>query len=252
MLRDVTLGRYYETSSFLHSLDPRTKLVALPVLIAGIFLSSSVCSCILTLFCIAALIAVSRVPLRYMLRGMTTVFVFILIVFVLNAVLIPDGLWRAVLISIRVIEVVLVSNLLSLTTRPRAVSNGLEKGLGWMNRFKVPVHDLAMIVSIAFRFVPLLADEAKRIMDAQISRGADYRNGTLVRKARASVSVIIPVFVSAMERSEELAVAMDSRLYGSGVPTHFHVLSYTYRDAAAYICIFTYLCVCILMKAGGL
>lgn len=248
----MTLGRYYETPSFLHSLDPRTKLAALPVLIAGIFLSSTVCSCILTFLCLAALIAISKVPLKFMLRGMRAVFVFILIVFVLNVILIPDGLWRAVLISIRIIEVVLGSNLLCLTTRPRAVANGLETGLGWMKIFKVPVHDLAMIVSIAFRFVPLLADEAKRIMDAQISRGADYRNGSLVRKARASVSVIIPVFVSAMERSEELAVAMDSRLYGSGTPTHFHVLSYTYQDAAAYICIFTYLCVCILMKAGGL
>lgn len=252
MLRDVTLGRYYETPSFLHCLDPRTKLAGLPVLIAGIFLSSSVCSCILTFLCIAALIAISKVPLRFMLRGMKPVFVFIIVVFALNVILIPDGFWRAVLISIRVIEVVLGSNLLCLTTRPKSVADGLETGLGWMNRFKVPVHDLAMIVSIAFRFVPLLADEARRIMDAQISRGADYRNGSIVRKARASVSVIIPVFVSAMQRSEELAVAMDSRLYGSGVATRYHVLSYTYRDAAAYICIFTYLCICILMKAGGL
>ncbi len=252
VLRDVTLGRYYEESSFLHGLDPRTKLLALVVLIAGIFISSSVASCLLTAICIAALIAISKVPLKHMFRGMTAVFVFMAIVFALNALFVADGLWRALLISIRMIEVVLVSNLLCLTTRPKAVSDGLEKGFGWMEKLRVPVHDIAMMVSIAFRFVPLLADEARRIMDAQILRGADYRSGGLIRKAKASVSVIVPMFVSAMARSEELAVAMDSRLYGTAKPTKYHKLQYKCEDAAAYICIFTYLIVIILIKAGRL
>ena len=252
MLRDMTLGRYYDSSSFLHSLDPRTKLVALPVLVVGIFMSASAATCILTVLCITALIALCKVPLRFMVRGLSSALVFLVAVFILNAVLVHDGFWRSVLICLRVIEVVFVSNLLCLTTRPRSVANGVETGLYWMRHLKVPVHDLATIVSIAFRFVPILADEANRIMDAQISRGADYRTGNLVRKAKASVSVIVPMFVSAVRRSEELAVAMDSRLYGSDEPSHLHSLKYTYKDAAAYICIFTYLCVCILMKAGGL
>jgi len=121
-----------------------------------------------------------------------------------------------------------------------------------MRRFRVPVHDFAMIVSIALSFVPLLADEANRIRDAQISRGADYSKGSLIKKAKASVSIIVPVFVSALERSEDLAVAMDCRLYGCSEPTRLHPLEYSYEDAAAYICILTYLCVVILMKVGQL
>lgn len=252
MLRDVTLGRYYDADSFLHSLDPRTKLFALPALIAGIFLCSTPASCILTFSCIASLIVLSRVPLRFMFKGLSSALFFLILVFVINVALVPGGLWRAVLICLRVIEVVAVSNLLCLTTRPRSVANGLERALSWMARFRVPIHDLATIVSIALRFVPILSDEARRIMDAQIARGADYRKKGIVLRAKASVSVIIPVFVSAMERSEELSVAMDSRLYGYAEPSHLHSLEYSNLDAASYVCILTYLCVCILMKAGGL
>ncbi len=252
MLKDVTLGRYYRTESFLHALDPRTKLSALVIFIAGVLLSSSLASCIVTFLCLAALIALSRVPLRYMLRGMLMLFVVLVIVAALNILFVPGGAVRAALLCIRLVEIVLCSNLLTLTTRPREISHGVERGLRWMKAFKVPVHDMATIISIAFSFIPLLADEARRIMDAQISRGADFRSGTLVRRAKASVSVIVPVFASAIRRADELSVAMDSRLYGTAEPTRLHELRYTNCDGASYICMFTYLAVMILMKVGRL
>ena len=252
MLRDVTLGRFYDNDSFLRRLDPRTKLLGLIIAIIGIFLCSSIVSCSFTLVCVIALMYLSKVPLRHIFRGMGPFFILLAAVAALNIFFIHDGIFRAALICLRVLEVILVSNLLCLSTRPRAVANGVETALSWMKRFKVPLHDFATIVSIALTFVPLLADEAKRIWDAQISRGADYSKGSVFRRAKASLSIIVPVFVSAMRRSEDLAVAMDCRLYGCCEPTMLHQLSYSYEDAAAYICIFTYLCIVILMKAGRL
>ena len=252
MLRDVTLGRFYDNDSFLCRLDPRTKLLGLIIALIGIFLCSSVVSCSFTLACVIALIYLSEVPLRHIFRGMGPFFILLAVVAALNIFLVPDGVFRSVLICLRVIEVVLVSNLLCLSTRPRSVASGVQTSLGWMKRFKVPVNDIATIVSVALTFVPILADEAKRIRDAQISRGADFSKGSLFRRAKASLAIIVPVFVSAMQRSEDLAVAMDCRLYGCTEPTKLHPLSYSYEDAAAYICIFTYLCIVILMKAGRL
>ena len=252
MIRDVTSGRYCRQDSFLHTLDPRTKLSGVVFLIAGIFISSSVVSCIFTMLCIAALIRLSRVPLSHMVRGLVPVSVFLAVVCAVNMLLVPGGVFRAVLICLRVIEVIFVSGLLCMSTRPREISDGVGTGLSWMKRLKVPVRDLATVVSIAFAFIPILADEARRISDAQVSRGLDMGKGGLVKKARASVSVIIPMFVSAVERSENLAVAMDSRLYGCAEPTRLHTLKYSCDDAAAYVCIFTYLAVVILMKAGNL
>ena len=253
MLKDVTLGRFYDNDSFLRHLDPRTKLAGLVIAIIGIFLCSSIVSCLFTLICVTALIYLSKVPLRHIFRGLGSLFILLAVVAALNIILVPDGLFRAALICLRVIEVILVSNLLCLSTRPRAIANGLETSLSWMKRFRVPVHDFAMIVSIALSFVPLLADEANRIRDAQISRGADYSKGSVIKRAKASVSIIVPVFVSALARSEDLAVAMDCRLYGcSSEPSRLHPLEYSYEDAAAYICILTYLCVVILMKVGQL
>ena len=252
VLRDITLGRYYENDSFLHRLDPRTKLSGLVVAICGIFLCSTVVSCAFSLICIVALLWLSGVPIRYMVRGLRPLFVLLVIVAALNIVLVPDGVFRAVLICLRVVEVVLVSNLLCLSTRPRTIACGVETSLSWMKRFKVPVHDFATIVSIALTFLPLLSDEARRIWDAQLSRGADYSKGSVIKRAKASASIIVPMFVSAVERSEDLAVAMDCRLYGCSEPTRLHPLKYSNEDAASYICILTYLCVVILMKVGQL
>lgn len=252
MLKDVTLGQYYKTDSFLHKLDPRTKIAGMLAFIIGVLISNSVATCIATLFCLALLIALSKVPIRYMFRGMKTLAFVLILVGILNALLVPGGVWRAIMICMKLVQIVLCSNLLTLTTKPREISNAIEKSLSWMSIFKVPVHDFATIISIAFSSISLLSDQASRIMDAQISRGADFQTRGFFAKAKASASIIIPVFVSAINRADDLAVAMDARLYGMRRPTRLHELCYTRFDAAAYVCIVTFLIVLIVMKVGHL
>ena len=258
MLKDINLGRYHQGSSFLHSLDPRTKLVFLIVYIVCVFLAESLLQCTMCLLVLVALIALSNVPVGFMFRGLRTPLLVILAVGVLNVILLEDGLRISVLLMLRITEVVLASNLLTLTTLPKEIADGLEKGLSWLSVFKVPVHDLATMVAVAFRFVPVLTQEARDLMDAQRMRGADFSHGGPVRRARVLGPLAVTVFASAFRRADETALAMDSRLYGfSCSPSgcsggKLHPLSFGRNDAASFICIFCFLAVMILMRAGGL
>lgn len=253
MLKDMNLGRYYQSSSFLHSLDPRTKLVFLLIYIVCAFLANSVLQCAVVLLSLIALIALSKVPLSFMLKGLRTLLMVLLIVDILNILLLDDGLRFSILLMLRMTEVVLSSNLLTLTTRPKEIADGLEKGLGWLKVFKVPVHDFATMVAIAFRFIPLLTQEARDLMDAQKMRGADYFHTSIIKRARALGPLTVTVFASAFRCADELSLAMDSRLYNySDNPGKLRPLTYGRNDAASYIVIFTFLAVVILMKAGGM
>ena len=253
MLKDINLGRYHPGTSFLHRLDPRTKLVFLPVYIVCIFLARTVLTGIAGFLVLIALIALSAVPLRFMLRGLRTPLVVLLIADVLNIILLDDGLRISVWLTLRICEVVLASNLLTLTTRPGEIAAGLEKGLSFLKVFRVPVHDIATMVAVAFRFIPILTQEARDLMDAQTMRGADFRHGSLVRRAKALGPLSVTVFASAFRRADEMALAMDSRLYGfSDAPGNLHPLRYGREDAAAYICIVCFLAVMVLMRTGGL
>ena len=253
MLKDINLGRYYKTSSFLHSLDPRTKLVFLLIYIVCVFLADTVLQCSVVLLALAALIVLSEVPLSFMLRGLRTPLIVLLFADVLNILFLDDGLRFSILLTLRIIEVVLASNLLTLTTGPKEIADGLEKGLGWMKAFKVPVHDFATMVAIAFRFIPILSREARDLMDAQRMRGADFSHGGIIKRAKALGPLTVTVFASAFRRADELSLAMDSRLYGySDRPGKLHPLRYGRNDAASYVALFTFLAVVILMKAGGM
>ena len=253
MLKDINLGRYYQTSSFLHSLDPRTKLAFLIIYIVCVFLAETILQCALVLLVLCALIALSRVPLAFMFRGLRTLLIVLIVVDILNILFLDDGLRFSILLSLRMIEVVFASNLLTLTTRPREISDGLEKGLRWLKVFKVPVHDLATMIAVAFRFIPVLTQEARDLMDAQKMRGASFSEGNLIRRAKALGPLTITVFATAFRRADELSLAMDSRFYNhSPNPGKLNPLKYTYRDAASYVAILTFLAVTILMKAGGL
>ena len=251
MLKDLNLGRYHQGDSFLHRLDPRTKLAFLIVYIVCVFLADTILQCALVLLALTALIIISKVPLSFMFKGFRTIIIVLLIVDVLNILLLDDGLRISILLTLRMLEVVLASNLLTLTTRPFEIADGLEKGFRWLRKTRIPVHDLATMVAIAFRFVPLLTQEARDLMDAQSMRGADYSQGNLIKKAKALGPLAITVFASAFRRADELSLAMDSRLYGMTDSTS-PKLNYTKEDAAFYICIFCTLAVMILMKAGGL
>ncbi len=253
MLKDINLGRYYKTSSFLHSLDPRTKLVFLLIYIVCVFLATTVLQCSVVLLALAALIVLSEVPLSFMLRGLRTPLIVLLFADVLNILFLDDGLRFSILLTLRIIEVVLASNLLTLTTGPKEIADGLEKGLGWMKALKVPVHDFATMVAIAFRFIPILSREARDLMDAQRMRGADFSHGGIVKRAKALGPLTVTVFASAFRRADELSLAMDSRLYGySDRPGKLHPLRYGRNDAASYVALFTFLAVVILMEAGGM
>ena len=253
MLKDINLGRYYQISSFLHSLDPRTKLAFLLIYIVCVFLADTVLQCALMLIALIALIALSRIPLSFMLRGLRTLLIVLIVVDVLNILLLDDGLRFSILLTLRLTETVLASNLLTLTTRPKEIADGLEKGLGWLKVFKVPVHDLAAMVAIAFRFIPILTQEARDLMDAQKMRGASFSEGSLIKRAKALGPLTITVFAAAFRRADELSLAMDSRFYNcSPDPGKLDPLKYTNKDAAFYVAIFTFLAVTILMKAGGL
>ena len=252
MLKDINLGRYYNCSSFLHGLDPRTKLVFLIIYIVCAFLASTVVQCAAVLIVLIALIVLSKVPLSFMVRGLRTPVIVLLFVDILNIVFLDDGIRFSILLTLRIVEVVMASNLLTLSTRPGEIADGLEKGLGWMKALKVPVHDLATMVAIAFRFIPILTQEARDLMDAQKMRGVDFEHGSLIKRARALDPLTVTVFASAFRRADELSLAMDSRLYNySDKSGKLNPLRYSNRDAAAYVAIFTFLAVVILMKAGG-
>ncbi len=251
MLKDLNLGRYYDSFFFLHRLDPRTKLAFLFIFIICIFLAESIVQCAVVFCALAALIAISKVPLKFMLRGFRTIAVVVLIVDVINIIFLDDGLRISILLTLRMFEVILASNLLTLTTRPQRIADGLEKGFSWLSVFKVPVHDLATMVGIAFRFVPILTDEARDLMDAQSMRGADFSHGGIIRRAKALGPLAVTVFASAFRRADELSLAMDSRLYGD-TPGKLNPLRYKREDAASYICIFCFLAVIILLKIGGI
>ena len=251
MLKDLNLGRYYDSSSFLHRLDPRTKLAFLLIFIVCAFLAETVIQCAVVLCTLVALIALSRVPLRFMFKGFRTIVVVVLIVDVINIIFLDDGIRISILLTLRMFEVILASNLLTLTTRARRIADGLEKGFSWLRVFKVPVHDLATMVGIAFRFVPILTDEARDLLDAQSMRGADFTQGSLIRKARALGPLAITVFASAFRRADELSLAMDSRLYGEA-SGKLNPLCYRREDAASYICIFCFPAVMILLRIGGI
>ncbi len=251
MLRDVTLGRFYPGSSFLHRLDPRTKLLGALLYIVSIFMCNTPFTCALTFAILCFLILLSRVPLRFMVKGLGSIALVVLFVCLLNILLSKGGVWKAVLITQRMVELVFISNLVTLTTKPKTLSDGMEKGLRWLSLFKVPVHDLATVLSIALRFIPILATEAGNVMDAQRCRGVEFGKGNIIKRSRALVPVLVPMFVSSFRKAEELSVAMDSRLYGCAGSGHLHPLRYTREDAAAFICIFTFLAEMILIKVAG-
>lgn len=252
MLKDVTLGRYYPVPSVLHSLDPRTKLAAVLAYIVTTFLVSSPAGIAVTFLFLCILIMLSGVPLGYMLKGLRPVFMIVLVVDLVDIFIVGSSIWKSVLVTVRMVEIVLGSNILGLTTKPRTMADGVEKALGWMKVLHVPVHDIATMISIAFRFIPILTLEADRVMEAQKSRGADFETGNLVRRAKALVPVLVPLFVSAFRRADELALAMDSRLYGSGRSTRLHPLEYSSYDCAAYLLLVAYVGLVVLVRMLGI
>ena len=263
MLRDITLGQYYPVDSLLHRLDPRTKLFGTLVYIVTLFIADNIWAYLAaTIFLIAA-IKLSNVPVKFMVRGLKSIVFLLLISVSFNLFLTPgtpifkigflqmtwEGLRFAAFMAIRLVYLVMGSTILTLTTTPNQLTDGLEKGLGFLKRFRVPVHEVAMMMSIALRFIPILVEETDKIMKAQMARGADFETGNLIQKAKAMVPLLVPLFISAFRRATDLAMAMEARCYrGGDGRTKMKPLQYRQADHDAYMIYALYFVVIIASR----
>ncbi len=266
MLRDITLGQYYPADSCIHRLDPRTKLFGTMIFLISLFITSSAVGYVLATLALAACIRMSRVPLSFITRGLKAVLILLLISVSFNMFftggttlvqlgflrITREGLRLAGFMALRLIYLVLGSSIMTLTTTPTQLTDGLERSLRFLNRFRIPVHDIAMMMSIALRFIPILTDETDKIMRAQKARGADFDSGSIIRRARAMVPILVPLFIAAFRRASDLALAMEARCYHGGEGrTKMKPLTYAERDRIAYALILIYLAVMFATRFIG-
>lgn len=266
MIRDITLGQYYQTDSVIHKLDPRVKLVATICFIISLFVVQNWIGYLLAAVFLGIMIRLSKVPFRYIVKGMKAILFILLITAVFNLFLTPgevlisfwklsitrEGLQTAVMMAIRLSFLIVGSSVMTLTTTPNSLTDGLEKLMKPLKIFRVPVHEIAMMMSIALRFIPILLEETDKIMKAQIARGADFESGNLLKRAKAMVPLLVPLFISAFRRANDLAMAMEARCYRGGEGrTKMKPLIYKKRDAAAYAVLAVYLAACVAIRVLG-
>ena len=263
MLRDITLGQYYPADSVIHKLDPRVKLFGTLIYIISLFVFKGLPAFILAAIFLVVLIKLSKVPFSYMVKGLKTIVLIMLFAAVFNLFLTPgtklvsfwiftityEGLKNAVVMMVRLIFLIIGTSLMTLTTTPNELTDGLEKALSPLKYIKVPVHEIAMMMSIALRFIPILIEETDKIMKPQMARGADFEHGNLIQKAKNMVPLLVPLFVSAFRRANDLAMAMEARCYRGGEGrTKMKPLHYQKRDRMAYLTLLVYLAAVIGLR----
>ncbi|MBR6321983.1 MAG: energy-coupling factor transporter transmembrane protein EcfT [Lachnospiraceae bacterium] len=256
MIRDITIGQYYDTDSVLHRLDPRVKLAFTFIYIISLFVGHGpICYAYAAAF-LVLVIVLSRVPVKFMVKGLRSILVILVISSLFNIFLVQgeiifswwiiriskEGLKTAAMMVVRIVFLVIGSSIMTLTTTPNDLTDGLEKALRFLKVIRVPVHEIAMMMSIALRFIPILIEEVNKIMKAQIARGADFESGGLIKKAKAMIPLLIPLFVSAFRRASDLALAMEARCYHGGEGrTKLHPLKYKREDFIAYAVLLVYM-----------
>ena len=249
MLKDITLGQYFPGNTLAHRLDPRTKILLVVFYIIALFCAKSLLTYGVMALCLAICVRISKVGLKTLLRGLKPVLLIIVFTGVLNLFFTPGnhylfelgilrisdtGLENAFFMVLRIMLLIMGTFLMTYTTSPIRLTDGLEQLLNGLKRFHVPVHELAMMMSIALRFIPTLIEETDKIMSAQKARGADFESGNLIQKAKALIPVLVPLFISAFRRADELATAMECRCYhGGNGRTKLHILQYERRDYVA-------------------
>ena len=245
-LKDITLGQYFPGNSMVHRLDPRTKIIAVVLYIVALFLAKYFLTYAIMFGVLALAIAISKVPLKSILHGLKPVLFIAIFTAVLNLFYTPgthvlvklwiftltlEGVFQAFFMVIRIMMLIAGTFLLTYTTSPILLTDGLESLLNPLKKIKVPVHELAMMMSIALRFIPTLIEETDKIMSAQRARGADFESGNLIQRAKALIPLLVPLFISAFRRADELAVAMECRCYHGGEGrTKLRVLRYQTAD----------------------
>lgn len=263
MMKDMTIGQFYNTDSVIHRLDPRTKVVVALVYVTSLFFDRNLFLYLTAFVALAVYIKFSKVPFRFIFKGLKALWMIILFTVILNLFTVKGarvlfewrfiritqaGLLSAVYLGIRLVFMIIGSSMMTYTTTPNALTDGLERLLGWMKKMNVPVHEFAMIISIALRFVPILTEELNKIMMAQMARGMDFKEGNLFVRLKKLMPILIPLFISAIRRSNELALAMDARCYHGGEGrTKMKPLRYQREDYIAYIFVVVYLAGMIML-----
>lgn len=260
-MREIAIGQFYPADSVLHRLDPRVKLVGTFVFLISLFVGKGLFAYAIATVFLAVIVKLSKIPLKMILKSLKAIIIILLITVSFNLFLTGgevifklgflkitrEGVSIAFFMALRLIYLVIGASLMTLTTTPNDLTDGLESILGPLKKVKVPVHEISMMMSIALRFIPILLEETDRIMKAQKARGADFDSGNLIQKAKSMVPLLVPLFISAFRRANDLAMAMEARCYRGGEGrTKMKPLHYEQRDRSAYMILAGYL-VCMII-----
>ncbi len=262
MLKDITLGQYFPGDSVIHNMDPRMKLILTIVYIVGVFMIGNLPGYLLALAFLYLVVRLSGIQFSYLVKGVKPLRFIILFTFVLNlffnqgttvlfsfgfVTLTQEGVQNAIFFALRLIFLVMGTSVLTLTTSPIQLTDGLERLMRPLQRFRFPAHELAMMMTIALRFIPTLLEETDKIQKAQMARGADFESCNLIARAKAMIPLLVPLFVSAFRRANDLAMAMEARCYrGGDKRTRLRELKYTKLDAYAAVAMAAFIAVVML------
>ena len=268
MLKDITLGQYFPGNSPIHRLDPRTKLIGLIVYIAVLFTAGNWLSYGLVFAFLAGMIALSQIPVKAFVRGMKPLLFILIFTGILNLffttgetvlftfwkiTITLEGVERAIFMMLRILMLISGTFLLTYTTSPISLTDGLESLLGPLKKLRLPVHELAMMMCIALRFIPTLIEETDKIMAAQKARGADFETGSLMQRVKALIPILVPLFISAFRRADDLATAMECRCYqGGDGRTKMKLLRYKRLDFSGFFALAILLAAVIVLKTFAL
>ncbi len=260
MIRDITLGQYYPGDSWVHRLDARTKIIATLLYLVELFVVNNFYGFLITAVALFVVIGISKVPLKFIFRGLTAVFLIIAFTFLLNLFMVDgrvlwhwkfltityEGLSRAFFMAIRLVLIIIGSSIMTLTTKPVELTDGLEKLLSPFSKIGLPSHEIALMMTIALRFIPTLMEETDKIIKAQQARGADFESGNIFQRAKNLIPILVPLFVSSFRIAQDLALAMEARCYhgGSG-RTRMNEIRFDLGDAVAAMLMVLFLAVII-------
>ena len=263
MIRDITLGQYYPGNSVIHKLDPRVKILAALLYIVVLFVVNKFSGFIVAIVFLEAVIIISKVPRRYIWRGLKPVLIIIAFTLIVNIFMVRgevlwqfgvlhitrEGLRTAAFVGIRLVLLIIGSSMLTLTTRPIGLTDGIEALLSPFRKIGLPAHELAMMMTIALRFIPTLLEETDKIIKAQQARGADFESGNILRRAKALIPILVPLFISAFRIAQDLAMAMEARCYGGDVKrTRMNAMVFARRDLIASIIFCAFLALIVLQR----
>ena len=263
MIKDITIGQYFPGDTIIHKLDPRIKILATVAFITSLFLINKFYPYLLVLAVVFSMVKLSNVPIKFVLKGLKPLLFIILITFFINVFMTKgvvlfqigplsvtkEGLFQAIFMALRLIFLIIGTSLLTLTTSPISLTDGIEKILSPLKPIGLPAHELAMMMTIALRFIPTLLEETDKIMKAQMARGADFESGNVLRRAKNLVPLLVPLFVNAFRRADELAMAMEARCYrGGDHRTRLNELCMEKKDYIAILVIAVYIFIVVMTR----